>query len=90
MKLDPNRFEMEVLPGDSIPGAVGLYYLGEQPRIVLASEQLADPERAREHAVELRRALCPEPIDLSGKTVMPALVDALLAGEPVLRRRRDH
>ena len=26
MKLDPNRFDLEVLPDDSIQGAVGLYY----------------------------------------------------------------
>jgi len=31
-------------------------------------DELADPERATAHAVELRRALCPEPIDLSDKT----------------------
>ncbi len=45
MRLDPNRFDFEVLPDDSIQGAVGLYYEGERPRIVLVSAQLPDPER---------------------------------------------
>ena len=45
MKLDPNRFELEVIPGDSIPHAAGLYQTGDRPRIVLADAQLADPER---------------------------------------------
>jgi hypothetical protein len=33
-------------------------------------DQLVDPEQARAHAVALRRALCPEPIDLRDKRVM--------------------
>lgn len=45
MKLEPTRFDLEVLPGDSMDGAVGLYYRDERPRIELASAQLSDPER---------------------------------------------
>ena len=45
MKVDPNRFDLDVVPDDSIRGAVGLYYQDERPRIVLAQAQLLDPER---------------------------------------------
>jgi hypothetical protein len=45
MNLDPDRFDLEVLPDDSIRGAVGLYDHGERPRIVLAHSRLSDPER---------------------------------------------
>jgi hypothetical protein len=42
------------------------------PRLALPEtlDQLTDPERAKAHAVDLRRALCPEPIDLSDKAVV--------------------
>jgi hypothetical protein len=45
MKLEPGRFDVEVLPDDSMFGAAGLYYHGEKPRIALAQKSLADPER---------------------------------------------
>jgi HEAT repeats len=45
MGLDPERFELEVLPDESIRGAAGIYEPGERPRITLASAQLPDPER---------------------------------------------
>jgi hypothetical protein len=45
MKLDPNRFDLDVLPDEQIPHAAGWYFQGERPRIALAFTQLADPER---------------------------------------------
>ncbi len=45
MKLDPDRFDLQVLADDAIEGAVGLYSQGERPQIVLAYAQLSDPER---------------------------------------------
>ena len=45
MKLDPDKFVLEIVPDDSIPGAAGLYYQEERPRIVLAESRLSDPER---------------------------------------------
>lgn len=47
---------------------------GRTPELALdlpmTLDELADPECARSHAVTLRRALCPEPIDLRDKSVM--------------------
>jgi hypothetical protein len=45
MKLNSNRFELEVLPDDSIRDTAGRYHAGQRPRIVLAHGQLSDPER---------------------------------------------
>lgn len=45
MKLDPDRFDLQVLPDESMPSAVGLYHQAERPLILLADSQLADPER---------------------------------------------
>lgn len=45
MRLDPNRFDLDVVPDDDIPGFAGEYIEGERPRIVLAFTQLLDPER---------------------------------------------
>ena len=36
MKLNPRRFDFDVMPDDAIEGAVGLYYEGDRPRILLA------------------------------------------------------
>jgi hypothetical protein len=45
MKLPANRFDVEVVPGDSIPGAAGVYRGGDRPKVLLASSQLSDLER---------------------------------------------
>ena len=45
MKLDPNRFEFNILPDSAMPDAVGAYCEAERPQIVLAYRQLSDPER---------------------------------------------
>ena len=45
MNLDPNRFDLEVIPDEELDDFVGEYIAGERPRIVVASSQLLDMER---------------------------------------------
>jgi hypothetical protein len=45
MKLDPDRYDLHIMPDESIRGAAGLYHQSERPEILLAHSQLADPER---------------------------------------------
>jgi hypothetical protein len=43
MGVDPAAVEMEVRPDDDMPGAAGLYQIGEQSIIILAESQLSHP-----------------------------------------------
>jgi hypothetical protein len=45
MKLDPNRFELDVIPEEELDDFVGEYIAGERPRIVVTTSQLPDMER---------------------------------------------